>query len=73
LNHHANKHIREALKYALEQDWVIKKSGPRAHAWGIIYCLFGHAYCWFAVYSTPKNPERHARDIYRTVDRCPRI
>jgi len=71
LNHHANKHIREALKYAAEKGWVIKKSGPRAHAWGVIYCCFGHLSCWFSVYSTPRNPERHARDILRTVDRCP--
>lgn len=33
---HPNKHIREALKYAAKQGWTIKKSGPRAHAWGII-------------------------------------
>ncbi len=24
-----------------------------------------------AVYSTPRNPEAHARDIRRTVNRCP--
>lgn len=73
MNHHANKHIRAALKYATDHGWVVKKSGPRAHAWGVVYCSFGHSFCWFAVYSTPKNPERHARDIRRTVDRCPRV
>jgi hypothetical protein len=71
VNHHSNKHIRGALKYASGNGWMIKKSGPRAHAWGIVYCAFGHSFCWFAVYSTPKNPERHARDLRRTVDRCP--
>jgi len=39
---HPNKHIRKALKYAKGQGWTIKKSGPRAHAWGVIYCRFGH-------------------------------
>ena len=67
---HPNRHIREALKYVEEQGWTIRKSGPRAHAWGVIFCSFGHRACWMAIYSTPKNPERHARDIRRTVDRC---
>ncbi|MFO0965875.1 MAG: hypothetical protein U0793_09875 [Gemmataceae bacterium] len=68
---HPNKHIRQALKYAEKQGWTIKKSGPRAHAWGVIYCSFGHPDCWIAVYSTPKNPENHAKYIVKTVDRCP--
>ena len=38
---HPNRHIREALKYAEEQGWTIRKSGPRAHAWGVIFCSFG--------------------------------
>jgi hypothetical protein len=38
---HPNRHIRDALKYAEEQGWTIRKSGPRAHAWGMIYCGFG--------------------------------
>jgi hypothetical protein len=68
---HPNKHIREALKYAKEQGWTVKKAGPRAHAWGITYRSFGHRECWMSIYSAPKNPEGHARDIRRTVDRCP--
>jgi hypothetical protein len=67
---HPNRYIREALQYAEEQGWTIRKSGPRAHAWGVIFCSFGHRECWMAIYSTPRNPERHARDIRRTVDRC---
>ena len=39
---HPNKHIREALSKAAEQGWTIRKSGPRAHAWGVIFCSFGH-------------------------------
>jgi len=69
---HSNKHIREALKYAEGKGWSIKKSSGRAHAWGVIHCQYGHRECWMSIYSTPKNPEKHARDIRRTVDRCPR-
>ncbi len=54
---HPNKHIRDALEYAEEHGWTIRKSGPRAHAWGVIFCSFGHRVCWMAVYSTPRNPE----------------
>jgi hypothetical protein len=68
---HPKKAIREALNYAEKKGWKLRKSGPRAHAWGVIFCPFGHPECWMAVYSTPKNAETHARDIQRTVDRCP--
>ena len=49
---HPNRHIREALRYAEEQGWTIRKSGPRAHAWGVIFCSLGHPECWMAIYST---------------------
>ena len=67
---HPHRYIRAALQHAEEQGWTIRQSGPRAHAWGVIFCSFGHRECWMAIYSTPRNPEKHARDIRRTVDRC---
>jgi len=68
---HPNKHIREALGYAEDRGWKVKKSASRAHAWGTMFCEFGHRICWMAIYSTPKSPENHARDIQRKVNRCP--
>ena len=68
---HPKKHIREALKYAEDRGWKVNKSAARAHAWGTIMCEFGHRTCWMAIYSTPKSPENHARDIRRKVDRGP--
>jgi hypothetical protein len=68
---HHNKHIQEALEYAEDRGWTVKKSAARAHAWGTIFCDFGHKTCWMAIYSTPKGPENHAREIRRKVDRCP--
>jgi len=67
----ASGDIRAALKHAESKGWTIRKSGPRAHAWGVIYCPYGHESCWMSVYSTPKNPEIHARSIRKQVDRCP--
>ncbi|MBM3996189.1 MAG: hypothetical protein FJ303_18860 [Planctomycetes bacterium] len=68
---HPNRHILAALKYAESFGWIIRKSRPRAHAWGVIYSPHRHSECWMSIYSTPKNPENHARHIRKTVDRCP--
>jgi hypothetical protein len=54
---HPNRYIRDALKHAEEQGWTIRKSGPRAQAWGVIYCGFGHRECWMAIYSTQGIPK----------------
>ena len=69
-----NKHIREAIRYAEERGWTTTKAGPLAHLWGVILCPGGgRDGCRIRVMSTPRNPERHARDIRRVVDRCPQI
>jgi len=67
-----NKHIREAVAYALERGWRLRKAGPRAHIWGVLFCpLEGRDGCRQQVYSTPRVPEDHAARIRRVVDRCP--
>jgi hypothetical protein len=69
---HPNKHIREAIKYAISQGWGLQKASARAHIWGTLYCTqSGRDGCRIRVMSTPKTPEGHARDIRRAVDRCP--
>ena len=68
---HPNKDIRAALDVAVSNGWTVKKSGPRAHAWGTIKCGFGHRACWMAIYSTPRNPRNHAKQIERKVAACP--
>jgi hypothetical protein len=68
---HPNKHIRAAIEYAISHGWTLQKSGPRAHIWGRLYCpLSTRDGCAKAVYSTPKDPEDHAKDLRRAVDRC---
>lgn len=68
---HPNKDIREAIEYAVSKGWRVEKAGPRAHPWGHLYCpersREGHI---IRVWSTPKNPQNHARDIRTAVDRC---
>jgi len=72
VNDHPNKHIREAVDYALAHGWTLRKAGAQAHIWGMVYCpQHDRTGCHRAVYSTPRIPEAHARDICRAVDRCP--
>ena len=68
---HPNKHIREAIEYAEGKGWEFVKAGGHAHIFGTLYCprraRDGHR---TPVYSTPKNPENHAKWIIHRVDRC---
>lgn len=73
-NKHPKKEIEEALKYAEENNWVIDVGG--SHAWGKIYCPYNNKdcrcgeFCISSIWSTPKNPTNHAKQIKRVVDNC---
>ena len=66
---HPDKDIEAAVCYAEGRGWEYVR--PGAHAWGILHCpergRDGHR---FSVYSTPRIPGAHARDLRRAVDRC---
>jgi hypothetical protein len=67
---HPNKEIEAAVAYAEEQGWSWFKI--KGHAWGKLYCpQHDRDGCTVFVWSTPKVPENHARQIRREVDRCP--
>jgi hypothetical protein len=69
---HPNKHIRAAIRHAETKGWRVSKAGPRAHIWGTIWCpQSSREGCRIFVMSTPRDPEKHARDIIRDVDHCP--
>lgn len=65
---HPNKHIREAIQYAEQHGWIFTMS--RGHIYGTLRCPTQGG-CRQVVYSTPKHPEDHAKDIRRIVNRCP--
>ena len=66
---HPRKEIEAAVAYAESKDWRWRKVS--GHAWGRLLCRFSSREgCQVSVWSTPKNPEAHARDIRRAVDRC---
>jgi len=67
---HPNKHIRAAIKYAEERGWRVTAS--QGHYWGHLWCpLATRAGCVLGVFSTPRNPENHAKWLRKFIDRCP--
>lgn len=67
---HPNKEIREAIQYALDRGWRLTSS--TGHVWGQLWCPeASRDGCIIRVFSTPQNPENHARQIRHRVDRCP--
>lgn len=69
---HPDQHIGEAVRYAEQLGWTCEKAGPHAHCWGRLFCpRRSREGCIVSVYSTPRNPENHARHLRREVDLCP--
>ncbi len=71
---HPNKDIENALKYAEAQGWLVETGG--SHAWGQMKCPYNDKecrcgeFCRASIWSTPKSPTNHARQIRRVVDNC---
>ncbi|TNE42085.1 MAG: hypothetical protein EP348_00330 [Alphaproteobacteria bacterium] len=67
---HPDKHIESAVRYAEANGWTVKMSN--GHAWGRLYRRFhDREGCIITVWSTPRNPQNHAKAIMRSVGRCP--
>jgi hypothetical protein len=66
---HPNKEIEAAIEYAEELGWRIRY--PMGH-WGRMFCKHADRDgCQFGINGTPINPETHAKQIRRAIDRCP--
>lgn len=64
---HPNKSIEQAVRYAESLGWRVEIS--HGHCWGHLLCpLSTREGCIVGVYSTPRNPESHARNIRHAVD-----
>jgi hypothetical protein len=69
---HPHKEINAAVDHAIDLGWTLISSS--GHAWGIIRCPDGtRDGCRRSVWSTPKNPEKFARELRRYVDKCPHV
>jgi hypothetical protein len=65
---HPKKEIRDALSSARAAGIEITpKPGSHGHSWGHLRCLTCGDFK--SVWSTPKNPASHAKDIARWADR----
>jgi hypothetical protein len=71
---HPHPDIEDALKYAEENGWRVDVGG--GHCWGKIYCPYndkecrGGIFCISSVWSTPRNPGNHAKQIRKVVNNC---
>jgi hypothetical protein len=67
---HPKPPIEAAIRYAEQLGWRVVISN--GHAWGRLFCPFASREgCIVSVWSTPKVPENHARQIRRVIDMCP--
>lgn len=67
---HPDQHIERAVQYAEKLGWRVVLSN--GHAWGRLFCPFStRDGCIISVWSTPKGPENHARQVRNKIDNCP--
>ena len=73
---HSKKEGEEALRYAEANGWYVDERHGKGHAWGQLYCPFNDeecrcgVFCRVSIWSTPKNPGNHARQIRQVIDNC---
>jgi hypothetical protein len=75
---HPNKEIEAALRALEVMGWQVEGSkGGSAHAWGFVLCpanagdtCRSGTFCRMSVWSTPRNPQAHARDLVRKAEGC---
>ncbi|WP_156656722.1 hypothetical protein [Morganella psychrotolerans] len=70
MKRHPDKHIQSAIEYALLQGWVWISGGNSAHAFCRLRCSSPaekHRLHQMSVWSTPRSPENHAKQIIRKV------
>jgi hypothetical protein len=71
---HPKKEVEEALAYAEGHGFTVETGG--SHVWGKLYCPYNDKdcrcgeFCIVSIWSTPKSPANHARQIKRVVDNC---
>jgi hypothetical protein len=71
---HPKKEIEAAIQHAEDNGWRIAVGG--SHAWGRLYCPYNDTecrcgeFCITSIWSTPKNPGNHSRQLRRVVDNC---
>lgn len=71
---HPKPEVESAIRHAEAHGWRIQVGG--SHAWGAMYCPYNDAtcrcgeFCITRIWSTPKNPGNHGKQLRRMVDHC---
>lgn len=70
MDRHPNKEIRAAIDDMVSAGWRIQKRS--GHAWGRAFCPGGAQGCRppTSIWSTPRVPELHARQLRRAIAQC---
>src|SRR4051812_22857231 len=66
---HPEKEVRKALREILERDSPSFELVQGGH-WGLLICSNGC--CQISVSGSPRNPQRHALELVREANKCPR-
>lgn len=74
---HPSKEIEAVIQELEALGWTVIEG--KGHAWGILRCPQNSAecrcgeFCQMSVWSTPKNPEAHARRVRQKALACTKI
>lgn len=66
---HPKKEVEEILELAETRGWLVESPRP-GHPWGKATCRREGHDCLVWIWSTPKDPANHAKQIRRAVNRC---
>lgn len=70
---HPKKEVEAALRQLESSgEWRVEVVHSSGHRWGVAKCVFGHSTCQVGIWSTPKSPGNHAKQILSAAKRCPR-
>lgn len=75
---HPSKDIESALQEIEALGWTVEEAkGRSAHSWGYVLCPANEenacrsgVFCRMSVWSTPRNPRNHARELLRKAAGC---
>ena len=69
---HPKKDVEAALAWAEAAGWHVTPT-PSGHRWGVMRCgrPEGQTSCQASIWSTPRNPSDHGKQIRRRVQNCP--
>ena len=68
---HPKKDVEAALVELEEAGWTVTPTSS-GHRWGVARCgEASRSGCQVSIWSTPRSPGNHARQLRRTLERCP--